>query len=373
MQAEFDFNLFQFNELSNASLNDNAEQELLEAELKMLENAEELQLRLNDVLQILQLGEVNGLSLIKAAQIQMQALAKKMPQVEIIVNRLLDLREQMIDISSEAEVLLNKIENNPERADEIQQRLNTIYSLQKKHRVQDVESLIQIQNRLEATLNQVSQLDEEILQLEKERNQLFDALMQSAKSLSTSRNKAIPPFEKQLKQLLKSVGMPNTDFKVQSELLEADNININGLDKIEFLFTANKGFQAQSLQKMASGGELSRLMLCIKSIIAKSVSLPTLVFDEIDNGISGETAQQVGLLMKQIAEAHQVICITHLPQMAAKADTHFYIYKEQKQDKTTTRIKQLDEQERVVEIAKMLSGENPGRAALQNAKELIDL
>ncbi len=373
LQAEFDFNQFQFNELMNASLTNNAEQELLEAELKMLENAEELQLKLNEVLQILEQGDVNSLMMIKTAQTQVQSLVKKMPQAESIANRLLELREQMMDVSAEAEELLNKVENNPQRVEEIQERLNTIYNLQKKHRVQDVDALIQIRDELELKLNHVSELDNEISQIEFNCNQYFSKLIDSAKSISLQRNKSIPTFEKQLKQLLKSVGMPSAELKVQSDILEEKDININGLDKIEFLFTANKGFNAQPLQKMASGGELSRLMLCIKSIIAKSAALPTLVFDEIDNGISGETAQQVGLLMKQIAVTHQVICITHLPQMAAKADTHFFIYKEQKQNKTYTRIRILSAEERVVEIAKMLSGEKPGQAALQNAKELIDL
>ncbi len=373
LQAEQDFNQFQFDELHAAALRHNEEQEALETELKMLENAEELQLRLHDVMQTLEQSDMNALMMIKSAQTQIQGVLKKMPQAESLANRLLELREQLVETCAEAESLLFNIENNPQRLTEIQERLNTIYHLQKKHRVNDVNSLLQIQSELEVKLKNVSQLDEQISALEKECSSIYAMLIQQARELSEHRNKAITPFEKQMKQLLKSVGMPNAELKVYSEKVAEHDINLSGMDKIEFLFSANKGSAPQPIQKMASGGELSRLMLCIKTIIAGKTSLPTLVFDEIDNGISGETAHQVGLLMKDIAATHQVICITHLPQMAAKADTHFYIYKEQQQEQTFTRIKKLTIEDRVIEIAKMLSGEKPGAAALQNAKELIDL
>lgn len=373
VQTTFDFNQFQLKELTQASLTGNAEQESLEAELKLLEHAGELQVKLSELLQIMDQGDVNALALIKSAQQQMQSLVRKMPQAEVLANRLLDVREQLADIGSEAETLLDQIENNPQRIGEIQERLSTLYHLQKKHRVQDVDSLIRIQQQLEYSVLDVSRLDEEINRLENESLRLFGEVLQMAGAISLQRKQVIPVFEKQIKQLLKSVGMAGAELRVHCELLSDAQVTVYGLDKIEFYFSANKGFTPQPIYKMASGGELSRLMLCIKSLIAKNVALPTLVFDEIDNGISGETAQQVALLMRQIASTHQVICITHLPQMAAKADVHFYIYKELKQHKTHTLIKPLTNDERVIEIAKMLSGEKPGQAALQNAKELIDL
>ncbi len=373
LQAEYEFNQYQLNELTTAQLTDNQEQEKLEAELKMLENAEELQQKFDELLLMIEQGEVNILSLMKMAQSQLQSIAKKLPLAETLSNKMLDLREQLVDINSEAEDLLNKIENNPQRKDDVQERLNILFHLQKKHRVPDVESLLYIQHRLEQQVNGIGELDQEIILLQAECEQHFHDLIQTAKEISQKRTESIPLFEKQLKELLKSVGMPHAVLHVQQEIIDDDQVLPTGLDKIEFLFSANKGFQPQPLQKIASGGELSRLMLCIKNIIAKSVSLPTLVFDEIDTGISGETAQRVGLLMKQIAASHQVICITHLPQMAAKADTHFYIYKENNESKTHTYIRQLSQEDRIYEIAKMLSGEKPGMAAMQNAKELIDL
>lgn len=372
-QAEQDFNQFQYDELLAANLTQNEEQESLEAELKMLENAGELQMRLNEVMQTLEQSDLNALMMIKSAQAQIQAVLKKMPQAESLANRLLELREQLLETCAEAESLLYKIENNPQRLNEIQERLNTIYHLQKKHRVNDVNGLLQIQSELEAKLNNVTQLGEQIEMLEKECTALHTQLIQQARELSEHRKKTIPAFEKQVKQLLKQVGMPNAEINVKLEVLPESELNSNGLDRIELLFSANKGLAPQPIQKMASGGELSRLMLCIKTLIAKKTALSTLVFDEIDNGISGETANQVGLLMKEISSSHQVICITHLPQIAAKADTHFFIYKEQQQEQTVTRIKKLTNEDRVIEIAKMLSGEKPGAAALQNAKELIDL
>src|SRR6185312_3209817 len=241
--------------------------------------------------------------------------------------------------------------------------------LLKKHNVNTTTELIEIKNQLESELEKVTNLSEAIAAKEKMANQLFDEAISKAKTISSKRQKEIPSFEEKVNQLLSQMGMPNAKIKV--EIQEDENLNLFGNNKIEFLFNANLSSghrQFEPVRKVASGGELSRLMLSIKSLVAESVQLPTLIFDEIDSGISGEAARQVGIIIKKLSKEHQVISITHQPQIAAKADTHFYVYKESKADKIITSIKILNKNERVTAIATMLSGKEPTAAAFENAK-----
>ena len=258
---------------------------------------------------------------------------------------------------------------DPSKIEEIDSRLSTGYKLLKKHGVKTTNELVEIKQQLEKKLHAVLNVGEQIELKEKETESLFAEAEQKAAKISEGRKKQIKPLEEKVNDLLVQVGMPNAKLKV--ELRNNEGLNFYGADKIEFLFDANKSGQFQPLRKVASGGELNRLMLCIKSLVAQSVDLPTMMFDEIDTGISGEAARQVGIIMKGLASKRQIICITHQPQIAGKADTHFFVYKEVVNDMVKTNIRQLTKEERITAIAKMLSGEKPTIAAMENAREMV--
>jgi DNA repair protein RecN (Recombination protein N) len=211
-------------------------------------------------------------------------------------------------------------------------------------------------------------IDDEIKKTEKEYEQVLTEAENAAAQISLARNKQVRPFEEKVNAMLRQVGMPNARLKADIKKVP---LNATGFDEVTFLFDANKKDQLQPLRKVASGGELSRLMLCIKSLVAQSINLPTLIFDEIDTGISGEAAKQVGIIMKELSQSRQVICITHQPQIAGKADAHFFVFKNVVNDKVSTGVKQLTTDERIVAIAKMLSGERPTAAAMENAREMV--
>jgi DNA repair protein RecN (Recombination protein N) len=277
------------------------------------------------------------------------------------------------DIASEIEGLEQKTVVDEARSTEINARLSQIYTLQKKHQVNTIPELIDIQQSLEQRINSISFTDEEIGRLETEVEKLYGDLLVTSETLSASRNEIIPSIEKKTCDMLADVGMPNSTLLIKNELLPEGAFNAFGRNKIEFLFSANKGQQPAPMSKVASGGELSRLMLSIKSLISTHIALPTIIFDEIDTGISGEVALRVGHIMERLANSMQVIAITHLPQIASKGSAHYWVYKDDREDKTHTNIRLLTAPERVTEVAKMLSGENPGDAALQHARELLNV
>ena len=242
------------------------------------------------------------------------------------------------------------------------------YKLLKKHGVRETNELLAIQADLDNKLQAVLNIDEAILEKEKETARLLDSAEKYAATLSAERKKQISPFEEKVNSLLTQVGMPNARIKV--EITDCP-LNEYGKDTIEFLFDANKSNRFEPVKKVASGGELSRLMLSIKSLVAQKINLATMIFDEIDTGISGEAAKQVGIIMKNLAKNRQIICITHQPQIAGKADAHYFVYKETVGQSVKTRIRLLEQEERIVSIAQMLSGEKPTAAALDNAREMI--
>ena len=233
------------------------------------------------------------------------------------------------------------------------------------------EGYIQNFETYSENLNQISSADDEIIKLEKEIIVLKSAILKLAKQLSANRTKVLPTIEQYIVKTLAEVGMPNAQIKIEQHILTDNQLDKTGLDRVQFLFSANKGHQLNELNKVASGGELSRLMLSIKSLIAKKTALPTIIFDEIDTGVSGEVANRVGNIMTELAKDMQVITITHLPQMASKGKAHYFVYKQVKDNFTYTQIRRLSSEERILEIAKMLSGENPKDAAIENAKELL--
>jgi DNA repair protein RecN (Recombination protein N) len=368
--AKADYLRFQVNELAEAALKPD-ELEILEEELRLLQHSDEIKRTLFTSLQLISGEGQNMLSGVNSLHTAMQQISKVLTKTSPLAERVNGLRIEIKDIETELESLEREIHADPERAEVLSDRIDLINRLLVKHQVQNTHSLLQLQEEMEVQLAGFESLSEQILNLEKETSAQRLALVEKSSIIRKKRQKAIPVIEKQVAGLLAEIGMKHAVLKISLEPLPAEAVRADGADSINFMFSANKGIGYQELSKVASGGELSRLMLCIKSLIAHASGLPTLVFDEIDSGISGEVAGRVGGIVKDISKERQVIAITHLPQMAGKGDTHLFVYKEIRQGVTQTAIKTLAEEERIREIAKMLSGDKPSDAALANARELL--
>ncbi|MBB5636309.1 DNA repair protein RecN (Recombination protein N) [Pedobacter cryoconitis] len=367
-RSKQDYEQFLFNELESANLQP-GEQAALEIELEALNHAESIKRGLLNGHVLLDGEETAVLPILKEVINQIQAIEKFSPSYSAMNERLRSALIEIKDIAEETIVLEENIVYSPARIDEINIRLDTIYTLQQKHRVTSVEELLALQNELSDNLNTLLNSDEEIERLILVINKLKIELEKIADTLSKNRSKAINVAQKQVGEILVRVGMPNAKIKIEQTVVE--NLNKDGKDMISLLFSANAGQAPAPVGKVASGGELSRLMLAIKSIISKHTSLPTLIFDEIDTGISGETALRVGDVIGELEQNMQVICITHLPQIAAKGEAHYFVYKKEESERTTTGIRRLNPQERILAIAEMLSGKNPGESALKNAQDLL--
>lgn len=368
---ELDYLHFQLNELSAATLK-NDEQETLEMELQQLEHAEEIQRTLAGAIIGLKDSDPSVVSQLKSVISSLNALRRFYPEAEELLKRLESARIELNDIAGELEKQQEQINMNPTRLEEVQNRLDLIFRLQKKHRTNDVASLIGIENALQKRIDGISIQTEHIEELEQETSTRIRQLVETARELSAARVKQIPKVVQTINSMLKDVGMIHAQIKIDHHRLDENQPGANGLDEFDFLFASNKGSTFHEIRKVASGGELSRLMLCFKSLIASSTALPTLIFDEIDAGISGETAVKVSAILKQLASRHQVICITHLPQLAAKGDTHYFVYKETHGGRTHTRVRSLTQDEKVKTIAQMISGEKVTPAALESARELLN-
>lgn len=367
-RSKQDYEQFLFNELEAANLKAE-EQEQLEAELEVLNNAESIKRSLVNSYAMLSEQEISVLPMLKEVAGQLNNIEKYNPDYESLNERLRSALIELKDISEELMALEESVVFSSSRVDEINTRLDLIYALQQKHRVKTVEELLQIQDNLSTSLNKLLSGDEEIEKLQKELEALQAELEKKADKLSQNRSKSIKNSEKQIDEILMQVGMPNA--KIHLEQTVVTDLGKDGKDQITLLFSANAGQAPAPVGKIASGGELSRLMLAIKSIMAKHTALPTLIFDEIDTGISGETALRVGDVIGHLEKNMQVLCITHLPQIASKGHAHYFVYKHEAKDKTTTGIRKLSAPERVDAIAEMLSGKNPGSSALENAKDLL--
>jgi len=367
-KADLDYYQFQFDELEKAGLVA-GEQEKLEKELYTLNNAEEIKRNLLSAGFLLQDSETAVLLQLREAGNQLTTPAKFNTDIETLRERLNSVVIELKDIAAEIEGIEQRTYTDEARAADINTRLTIIYNLQKKHRLSSNAELLALQDDLSGKIQQAVFGDEAIeklqLQLAAERKELE----QLAAQLSAGRSKAIPEIEKQVIHSLAEMGMANAVLSIN---LSDTELEKDGANAVRFLFSANKGHALAEMSKVASGGELSRLMLAIKSLIAKYTALPTIIFDEIDTGVSGEVANRVGLIMQQLADNLQVITITHLPQIASKGKAHYYVYKDDSATTTYTRIKQLNTDERVTEIAKMLSGDKPGESALQNARDLLN-
>ncbi len=366
-KADLDYYQFQFDELEKAALAAD-EQEKLEKELYTLNNAEEIKRNLLAANYLLHESEAAALLQLREAGTQLGTPAKFNPEIEELRERLNSVVIELKDIAAEIDNIEQHTYTDEARAADINTRLTIIYNLQKKHRVSGNAELLTLQEDLSGKIQQAVFGDEAIEKLQQQLAAERKELEQLAGKLSAGRAKAIPEIEKQVVHSLAEMGMGNAALSIN---LTDTELEKDGANAIRFLFSANKGHALAEMSKVASGGELSRLMLGIKSLIAKNTALPTIIFDEIDTGVSGEVANRVGLIMQQLAENLQVITITHLPQIASKGKAHYYVYKDDTAATTYTRIKQLNNNERVTEIAKMLSGDKPGESALQNARELL--
>jgi len=380
-KADLDYFQFQFDELEKGVLVTD-EQELLEQELNTLNNAEEIKRALLNANYLLQDGEAAALLQLKEAGQALGSIEKYNPALAELHQRISITIIELKDVAAEIDAIEQHTFVDEARAEEVNNRLSMIYNLQKKHRVSTIAELLQIQEELSEKIQQALFGDEAIEKLQKQIAADKANLEKLAAELSANRQKAIPDIEKQVLATLAEMGMSNSSLKIEQTPPPppkggADSpkamLTASGTDNIRFLFSANKGHALAEMSKVASGGELSRLMLSIKSIVAQYTALPTIIFDEIDTGVSGEVANKVGQIMERLAQNLQVITITHLPQIASKGQSHYFVYKDDSEAATFTRIKQLSNDERVLEIAKMLSGDKPGESALQNARELLSI
>ena len=354
-------------ELTALDLQEN-ELEQLELDLKFMEHAAEIKAQLAQSIHALDESDQPILQQIKQIAHNLESIAKYQNDFDPLLERLKAAQIELADIASELSTWQDKIDFDAAKIITIQERLSQGYHLQKKHKVQSTAALLEIQQTLSKDLEEVLHIDEAIETYTKKVATAEKALTELATHLSEKRNKQAAPFAKQVNHLLHQVGMPNAQLKVQ---LDKVPFNQFGIDKIDFLFDANNTDKFEPIKKVASGGELSRLMLCIKSLVGKSIDLPTMIFDEIDSGISGEPAKQVGLLLQELGQARQVLCITHQPQIAAKGQAHLYVYKAQEGNTTHTHVRTLAADERVIHIARMIGGDPPTKAAMEHAQELL--
>ena len=370
-KGDLDYLQFQFNELAALNLQ-SGEQLQLEQEQEKLEHAEEILGQLAKATTGLQGGEENIVSELIAVQNIVQSLRKYDDQFESLSARIQAAIVELKDVYDELDKAAGDLQVDPARLEWINDRLSALYQLQKKHRLSTVDELLVLQNDLEQKMLKIGSLEEEIEKKQAALKEGLTALKKVADELSASRKKAIPGIEKEINKQLVELAMPHAVLRIaQQPVDDKDTFLADGQERIQFLFSANKGMDFKELAKVASGGEMSRLMLSIKSLLARLSEMPTIIFDEIDTGISGETAARVGGILKSMAKEHQVLAITHLPQMASKGDAHFLVYKETKKSSTRSFLRELNEEERVNEIARMLSGEELTAAALENARDLL--
>lgn len=367
LQKEADFNQFQLDELSALSLQA-GEQSELESTQEVLENAEEIKLKINEMLNLFQdeqFGVLQGMAQIQHGIQSLERLAHKFQALrdrfQSSLIEVKDLADSLADQESGIEVDFEKLAG-------IRERLSKIYQLQKKHGLNCVEELMALEADLADRVFQFQNLDETLVKSKSTLDQAEKQVLESGQKLRKLRMACFMDFQKSLEKLLAGLGMENAKLVVEHKIIEPYH---GGMDEIELLFSANKGSSPQPLKKVASGGEFSRLLFAIKYLMADKMALPTLIFDEIDTGISGEVAIQMVRMMKEISQNHQVICITHLPQVAGQGDLHYFVYKDNSSAKTVSKIKLLEEEDRIQELAKMIAGSTPSASALESARELL--
>ncbi len=368
LKTDQDYFKFQFDELENAQLI-KGEQENIENELEILNHSEEIKSNLFKASQLLNNDEnnlINSLSEVNSLIHQLAGYLENLKEIdERIVSNLIDLK----DVADEIDKIESQINFDPAQIEKLNNRLDLIYHLQQKHRVTTITELLKIKEIFSGKLQGITSLDENIRKLRSDLNEQEKTLKKLANKISQNRKKAIPEIEKNIITILSRLAMPDAQIKIiQSNL---PDFNRDGFDKVKFLFNANKGGVLNELSKIASGGELSRLMLSVKSLISQRNLLPTIFFDEIDLGVSGDIAGKVGDILLKMSKLMQVVAITHLPQIAGKGNEHLLVYKQTDEDSIKSKIKKIKNEERIKEIAKMLSGDKITKAAIENAKELL--
>jgi DNA repair protein RecN (Recombination protein N) len=369
INLQYEYNLHLCNELEQAKLRVD-EQEVHEEKLEKLNNIEDIKLNLSEALEISSNEQIGIQDLLHTLENRLSRIASYSKEYQEISERITSVKIEIDDIVGELETANENVEFNPNEAEEINDRLQLIYNLQKKHAVNSIRELLQVFEDLSDKVGQVENAGSIISKKKKEITEVSEKLDAIALKISDARKSVIPNLKDELQNLLSDLGMENARFSIK--IIDTKNYFSNGKDELEFLFSANKGGNFGELKKVASGGELSRIMLAVKKVLSENTQLPTIIFDEIDTGVSGEVSNKIAAIMQEMGKHMQVIAITHLPQIAAKGISHYKVYKEEINSVTTTNLKQLTTEERIVEIAEMLSGKDISASALTHAKELLN-
>ncbi|NBA87956.1 DNA repair protein RecN [Emticicia sp. CRIBPO] len=369
LKKEFDYNSFLYEELVSANLVAD-EQELLEEELTILEHAEEVKQKLKLTYDYLNNPDLSIISMLKDSSVALNPIVQYADSYRVLKERLQNSLIELQDVSEEIEKMEGKIEVNDEQVIFLKDRLNLLFRLHQKHAVRSNAELIGIREELKIKVENVLNLSEKLSGLEKQKAEAYEQTLDIARKISEGRKAVLPQLEKEIVSLLVDLGIPDAALKISHSIKEP---GAEGIDEIKFEFSANKGVAPKSLKEVASGGEFSRLMLAIKYILAGKRVLPTLIFDEIDTGISGQVSIKVGKMMKDMAKNLQVLAITHLHQIAGRGDSHFYVYKDNSEVRTVSKMKKLNDNERILEIAKMIGGESPSDSAIQSAIEMLGI
>jgi DNA repair protein RecN (Recombination protein N) len=367
-KADFDYYSHQLKELSSVRLVA-GEQEALEQEQEMLANASVIKEALATVTSVLGGEDITALSLLRTARTNLSKIAGWLPEAGELEKRIETQLIDLDDISYEAERLNEKASADPGRLEYVAQRLDTIYALMQKHRCRDIDELLAVQHKIEEAVASTADTDERLEELRRRRDSAFDNAAGLAAGLSEARTISSAPLSEAITGMLRRLGIPHARFEISLRRLEMPGPS--GIDDLQFLFSANRQVDPEELSRCASGGELSRVMLCLKSVLANSSGLPAIIFDEIDSGVSGEVASMVGSILADMGKSMQVINITHLPQVAARGQIHYHVYKEENDHSTITRVRLLNDEERIREVARLLSGSTVTEAALRNARELL--
>jgi len=366
--SDLDYMQFQYDQLENACLKENEETDL-ENELKLLEHSAEIRSTLNRATEMLELSDNSLLDNLKSVIVDLEKLKDFYHKSGELSERLNSCYIELKDIAGEIEILSGDTETDPERADIVRQRLDEIYTLMQKHNLTRTKDLLDLKDDLRKDIEKIADYDNDVKRQKKQLAEQEGLVRKLAHQLSIKRRSIFPELEKKVVTLLKKLGMPNARFSISCT--DRKDLRENGIDDICFLFSANKKIEMQELARVASGGEMSRLMLCIKNLVSKAFTVPTVIFDEIDSGVSGDIADKVGDIMLDISKDIQVISITHLPQIAGKGMNHYVVFKDESKETAYTGIKLLTHEDRIIEIAKMLSGKKLTDAAYENAKQLI--
>lgn len=367
LKKEFEYNSFLFEEL-NALKPENIDQAELESELLILENAEEVKRKLSIAFESLANTEISGVNLVRDAGIALGNISSFSEKYKNLKDRINSTLLELQDIVHEIETEASNVETDNQKTDFLKDKLNGLYRLQQKHGVDNVEQLVTLKNELSTKIEQVINLDEDLQKLEKETTLKLENLQKKASELTKNRLNIVKPLESQIVNILIELGIPEARLEIN---FKDKKFSPDGADDINFAFSANKGANPKPLKDVASGGEFSRVMLALKYILAEKKQLPTIIFDEIDTGISGEVAIKMGNILQEMSGKLQVIAITHLHQIAGKGSSHFYVYKDNSDTKTVSLMRKLSGDERIIEIAKMIGGQNPSESAIRSAIEIL--